>query len=94
VAECARIVLIAAEGLTGPQIAERAGCTEPTMIKWRQYAEAALGLDDAPRLAGPEQGRLSANAYSAPIRRSAQSIKFSWSLWVTGADVILSCHWL
>ena len=55
VAERARIVLLAAEGLTGPQIAERVGCTEPTVIKWRrQYAEEGLaGLEDAPRPGGP-----------------------------------------
>ncbi|MDQ2815754.1 MAG: IS630 family transposase [Actinomycetota bacterium] len=55
VAERARIVMLAAEGLTGPQIAERAGCTEPTVIKWRrQYAESGLaGLADAPRGGGP-----------------------------------------
>jgi transposase len=57
VAERARIVLLAAEGLTGPQIAVRVGCTEPTVIKWRrQYAEAGLaGLDDAPRPGGPRR---------------------------------------
>ncbi len=55
VVERARIVLLAAEGLTGPQIAGRAGCTEPTVVKWRrQYAEAGLaGLQDAPRPGGP-----------------------------------------
>jgi transposase len=57
VAERARIVLLAAEGLTGPQIAERVGCTEPTVIKWRrQYAEDGLaGLEDAPRPGGPKR---------------------------------------
>jgi transposase len=56
VAERARIVLLAAEGLTGPQIAGRVGCTEPTVVKWRsQYAEAGLaGLADAPRPGGPK----------------------------------------
>jgi transposase-like protein len=56
VAERARIVLLSAEGLTGPQIAQRAGCTEPTVIKWRrQYAEDGLaGLEDAPRPGGPK----------------------------------------
>jgi len=56
VAERARIVLLAADGLTGPQIAERVGCTEPTVIKWRrQYAEDGLaGLADAPRPGGPK----------------------------------------
>lgn len=55
-AERARIVLLAADGLTGPQIAERVGCTEPTVVKWRrQYAEAGLaGLEDAPRPGGPK----------------------------------------
>jgi transposase len=55
VAERARIVLLAADGLTGLQIADRVGCTEPTVIKWRrQYAEDGLaGLADAPRPGGP-----------------------------------------
>jgi transposase len=57
VAESARIVLLSAEGLTGPQIAERVDCSEPTVVKWRgQYAERGLaGLQDAPR-PGPEDG--------------------------------------
>ena len=56
VVERARIVLLAADGLTGPQIAERACCTEPTVIKWRrQYAQSGLaGLEDAPRPGGPK----------------------------------------
>src|SRR5258706_4435035 len=56
VAERARIVLLAAEGRTGLQIAERVGCSEPTVVKWRrQYAEAGLaGLADAPRPGGPK----------------------------------------
>jgi len=57
VVERARIVLLAADGLTGPQIAERVGCTEPTVVKWRpQYGEDGLaGLDDAPRPGGPRR---------------------------------------
>ena len=44
VVERARIVLLAADGLTGAEIAQRAGCTEPTVIKWRrQYAERRTG---------------------------------------------------
>jgi hypothetical protein len=31
----ARIVLLSAQGLAGPQIAERVGCTEPTVVLWR-----------------------------------------------------------
>ena len=56
VVERARIVLLAAAGLTGAQIAGRAGCTEATVVKWRrQYAESGLaGLEDAPRPGGPK----------------------------------------
>jgi transposase len=47
----ARIVLLAAEGCSGVEIAERVGVSEPTVIKWRRaYAERGLaGLVDAPR---------------------------------------------
>jgi transposase len=41
VVERARTVPLAADGSTRAQIAERAGSTEPTVIKWcRPYAEA------------------------------------------------------
>ena len=55
-AERPRIVLLAANGLTGAQIAERAGCTEPAVIRWRrQYSGRGLaGLEDAPRPGGPK----------------------------------------
>ena len=53
VAERARIVLLAADGLTGPQIAGRAGCSEPTVIKWRrQYAEDGPGRPGGRAAAG------------------------------------------
>src|ERR1022692_1269377 len=57
VAERARMVLLAADGLTGPQIAERAGSSGPTVVKWRrQYAEGGpAGLADAPRPGGPKK---------------------------------------
>ena len=55
VVQQARIVLLAEQGLTGPAIAERVGCSEPTVVSWRRrYAERGLlGLDDAPRPGGP-----------------------------------------
>lgn len=55
VAVRARIVLLAAAGLTGAEIAGRTGCTEPAVINWRrQYAQPGLaGLEDAPRGGGP-----------------------------------------
>jgi transposase len=51
----ARIVLLSSEGLTGPQIAERVGCTEPTVVLWRNRfaGEGLAGLDDRPRQPPP-----------------------------------------
>src|SRR5215207_8958472 len=58
VVQRARIVLLSERGLTGPVIAERVGCTEPTVITWRsRYAEHGMaGLSDAPRPGGPGAG--------------------------------------
>jgi transposase len=51
----ARIVLLSAQGLSGVAIAERVGCSEPTVILWRRrYAQRGLaGLDDAARSGRP-----------------------------------------
>src|SRR3954452_19511393 len=53
--ERARIVLLAAEGVPGKQIAARVGCAEPTVVTWRgRYAERGLvGLEDLPRPGKP-----------------------------------------
>jgi len=53
--ERARIVLLAAEGLKGLEIAGLVGCSEPTVVKWRgRYARDGLdGLRDAPRSGPP-----------------------------------------
>src|SRR4051812_26855978 len=55
VVERARIVLLAAEGVPGKQIAARVGCAEPTVVTWRGgYAESGLaGLADLPRPGSP-----------------------------------------
>jgi transposase len=54
-AERARIVLLAAEGVPGKQIAAMVGCAEPTVVTWRRrYAESGLaGLEDLPRPGKP-----------------------------------------
>ncbi len=54
-AERARIVLLAAAGVPGVEIADRVGCSEPTVVRWRsRFAEHGLaGLDDAPRSGKP-----------------------------------------
>jgi transposase len=51
----ARIVLCAAEGLKGSQVAGRVGCSLATVVKWRgRYARAGVeGLRDAPRPGAP-----------------------------------------
>ena len=51
----ARIVLLSTQGLTGPEVAERVGCTEPTVVLWRRrFAEEGLtGLDDRSRRPPP-----------------------------------------
>jgi hypothetical protein len=61
-------VLLAADGLAGPQIAQRVGCTEPSVIKWRrQYAEDGVaGLADAPRPGGPKTVLTEAPAPGVP----------------------------
>ena len=53
--ERARIVLLAADGVSGVRIAERVGCSEPTVIRWRsRFAEDGLaGLVDEPRSGKP-----------------------------------------
>src|SRR4051812_34980560 len=55
--ERARIVLLAAEGVAGKQVAAIVGCAEPTVVTWRgRYAEHGLaGLDDLPRPGKPPQ---------------------------------------
>ncbi len=55
VVERARIVLLAADGLPGKEIAEKLGCSEPTVVLWRsRFATHGLpGLADAPRSGKP-----------------------------------------
>jgi hypothetical protein len=55
VVERARIVLLAADGVPGKQIAARVGCAEPTVVTWRRrYAQRGLaGLADLPRPGSP-----------------------------------------
>jgi transposase len=53
----ARIVLLAAEGVSHTEIAELAGVSRPTVISWRQrYERSGLrGLDDQPRSGRPRR---------------------------------------
>jgi len=56
-AQRARIVLLAAEGVSNTAIAQRVGVSRPTVIGWRdRYAAHGLaGLDDEPRSGRPRR---------------------------------------
>jgi len=58
-AQRARIVLAAVQGLSNAQIAEQVGCSRPTVIRWRgRYAAKGLaGLQDQPRSGRPRTVR-------------------------------------
>src|SRR5215213_2559347 len=51
----ARIVLLAAEGLSNTEIAARVGCSRQAVVRWRgRYARHGLdGLEDQPRSGRP-----------------------------------------
>jgi len=51
----AKIVLLAAEGLSDAEIARRLDCTDKTAAKWRRrfIAEGIAGLDERPRPGRP-----------------------------------------
>jgi transposase len=54
-AQRARIVLLAAEGVSNTEIADRVGVSRPTVIDWRgRYERSGMsGLDDEPRSGRP-----------------------------------------
>ena len=54
-AQRARIVLLAADGVSHTEIAERVGVSRPTVIAWRQRYERSglVGLEDQPRSGRP-----------------------------------------
>jgi transposase len=51
----AKVVLLAAEGVSGSEIARRLDCTDKTAAKWRGRfaAEGIAGLDERPRPGRP-----------------------------------------
>ena len=56
-AQRARIVLVAADGVSNTQIAVMVGVSRPTVIDWRSRYESSglAGLDDAPRSGRPRK---------------------------------------
>jgi transposase len=96
--ERARIVLGAAQGLRGAEIAERVGCSMPTVIKWRgRFAQAGLeGLRDAPRSGaplthGPEtRALLIAKACTRPAPTEEGARRERWTYEQLGREVGMS----
>ncbi|MCA1698697.1 MAG: IS630 family transposase [Actinobacteria bacterium] len=96
--ERARIVLFASEGLKGTEIAERVGCSMPTVVKWRgRYARDGIeGLRDAPRPGpplthGPEvRALLIAKACTRPPATPEGARRERWTYEQLGAAVGMS----
>ncbi len=96
--ERARIVLAAAEGLGGVEIAGRVGCSEPTVVKWRgRYARSGLdGLRDAPRSGAPlvhgpvTRALLIAKACTRPKATREGARRERWTYEQLGAEVGMS----
>jgi transposase len=96
--ERARIVLAASEGLTTAQIAERVGCSERTVKKWRpRYARRGMeGLKDAPRSGAPlthgpqTRALLIAKACTRPEPTGEGARRERWTYEELGAEVGMS----
>jgi DNA-binding CsgD family transcriptional regulator len=75
-AERARIVLAASDGLTAAQIAERVGCAQRTVKKWRgRYAKLGMeGLRDRPRPGRPSTHGVSSGE-SADLREVGEIVR-------------------
>lgn len=96
--ERARIVLGAADGLATAEIAERAGCSERTVKKWRRRfrRQGLEGLRDAQRSGrplthGPEvRARLIAKACTRPEETESGQRRERWTYEELGAEVGMS----
>ena len=87
----ARIVLLAAEGLTNTAIADRLGIDKHTAGKWRhRFARDRLdGLHDEPRPGAPRQ--IGDDAIAETIRRTLEKCAPPWaparSAWPSGTGI-------
>jgi transposase len=96
--ERARIVLCASEGLKGAQIAERVGCSLPTVVTWRgRYGcDQIAGLRDAarpgpPLTHGPEvRALLIAKACTRAPETPEGARQERWTYEQLGAEVGMS----
>jgi transposase len=91
-AQRARIVLLAGEGVGTNRIAERVGAAKQTVITWKQRyaAEGVAGLDDRPKPGRPQQideVAIVLATLEAPPERLGVT---HWSSRLLGAEVGLS----
>jgi transposase len=86
-AQRARIVLAAAEGLSNTQIAEQVGCSRPTVIRWRgRYAAKGLaGLEDQPRSGRPRTVRRDRRAEIVTLTQQPPPQQLGITHWSTRA---------
>ena len=74
IAQRARIVLLAADGLSNNEVADKVGCNQATVVKWRKrFIERGLdGLPDDPRPGAPRS--IGDDAVEAVIVRTLEDI--------------------
>ena len=87
VAQRARIVLLAAEGLANYEIAERVGVTRPTVNLWRnRYAERGLAGLDGVRPPGRPRSVDRAKVITATLTKPPESLGVThWSSRLLGS---------
>jgi transposase len=96
--ERAQVVLLAAEGLSAPRIAERVGCSQKTVKQWRSRYErdGIKGLKDAPRSGAPlthgthTRALLIAKACTRPPDTAEGARRERWTYEQLGAEVGMS----
>ena len=94
--ERAKILLLAAEGLSNTEIAQQVGCSRPTVILWRhRYTQAGLdGLLDKPRLGRPQTVRADRRAeiLAATLTHHPSTWATHWSTRLLGEELGVSHH--
>lgn len=83
IAQRARIVLLAADGLNNNVVADKVGCNQATVVKWRKrYVERGVdGLIDEPRPGAPRT--ISDEAVEAVVVRTLEETPTDATHWST-----------
>ena len=83
IAQRARIVLLAADGLSNNEVADKVGCNQATVVKWRKrFIERGVdGLPDDPRTGAPRS--ISDDDVEAVIVRTLEETPTDATHWST-----------